>query len=186
MGLNEVINEVTESGARRAQQIVDDAQAEASEILAAAASAAADYQAKREADAEREAQQVRAQVASRAEFEARKMVLEAEAALRGELRKMVLDGFAKLSPAKRKGHLASLLAQAKAVIPSGRVWCAAKDKKALEDQKTFDFAGTTDIVGGIVVEDKSGKNRLDLSYETLLDAMWRDILRNEAQLFKGT
>jgi V/A-type H+-transporting ATPase subunit E len=183
MGIDEVVTEVKEGGERRAQEILDQAQADASEILAAAAAAAAAYAEKRTADAARDAQDMRAQIVSRAEFDARKAVLQEEAALRTELRRTLLDGFAALPAAKRQAHVKKLLAQAASVVLKGRVWCADADEKALQAQSTFDFAGTTEIAGGIIVEDASGRTRLDLSYETLLDGMWRDILRGEAELF---
>ena len=40
------------------------------------------------------------------------------------------------------------------------------------------------ISGGIVVESEDGRTRLDLSYDTLLDGMWRDVLKAEAELFR--
>lgn len=183
MGLDQVVTEVQEGGKRRAQDILDQAQSEASEILAAAADTATAYEKKRADDAERDAKQVRGQIVSRAEFDARKAVLEEEAAMRVELRRMVLAGFSALPGNKRQAHLKKLVAQATAVVPKGRVWCAEIDKKAVQGLAAYDFAGIVDIAGGLIVEDASGRTRLDLSYDTLLDAMWRDVLRSEASLF---
>lgn len=183
MGLEQVIGEVRRDGEQRAQRILDDAQAEAQQIVAAAKDKVKAYEAERRKAAEKDAEQLRAQLQSGAEFEARKHVLAVEAELRQELRSAILDGFGGLDPDRRGQHIDKLLATAKKTIPEGTVHGAAQDEATLKDQDIYDFGGSTDIIGGIVVESKTGKNRLDLSYETLVDDMWRDVLRAEAGLF---
>jgi vacuolar-type H+-ATPase subunit E/Vma4 len=83
----------------------------------------------------------------------------------------------------REAHIKALVAQAQKVIPAGKVWGSAQDTTALHTQKAYTHAGQVPIAGGIVVESEDGMNRLDLSYETLLDEAWRDILKAEARLF---
>ncbi len=63
-------------------------------------------------------------------------------------------------------------------------WGAAQDTTALKAQKTYKHAGSHAIAGGIIVESEDGRTRLDLTYETLLDGMWRDVLKSEAALFR--
>lgn len=42
-----------------------------------------------------------------------------------------------------------------------------------------------DILGGIILEDKDGEKRIDISYETLLDSIKRDSLSDISKiLFK--
>lgn len=183
MGLQDVIGEVESSGQRRAQEILDEAKAEADSIIAAAREKADAYKAQRLEEAERDVEQLHGQMISSAQFEARKRVLAAESELRDALRDALLEGFAGLDAKTRQGHIKKLLAQAKDVVPDGKVWGAEKDTKALESQKTFAFEGTADIAGGILVESKDGSIRVDLSYETMLQDQWRDILRAEADLF---
>lgn len=184
MGLETVINEVEQGGERDAQTILDEAKTEAGEILATANAEAAEYERTRSAAADRDAAQIEAQGNSHAEFEARKLVLETEAELRKELRAKVLSGFAGFSGPLRESHLRKLVDQAKQVIPKGKVWGASADKKFLSDVDGYTFSGETDIAGGLIVEDTKGKVRVDLSYDTLLDGLWRDILRSEADLFR--
>ncbi len=183
MGLTEVIGEVRRDGEARAQQILDDARTEADAIIAKAQAKADAYQAQRAAQAERDGKQVEAQVLSHAEFEARKLALTAESEMREELRALILEGFGSLKGTTRSAHIKKLLATAKDIIGDGSVFGAAADEEALKKQRTFAYGGTTDIVGGIIVESEDGTARLDLSYETLLDDMWRDILGQEAGLF---
>lgn len=183
MGLEQVIGEVRRDGDQRAKKLIDDAQAEASRILAAATEKVQAYEDERMKAATRDAEQARQQIRSGAEFEARKLVLRAEAELRGELRQAVLDGFATLPAATRAKHITALLATAKKTIPDGVVRGARQDAKALESQTTYKYGGQADIAGGIIVESANGMNRLDLSYETLIADMWRDVLKAEAGLF---
>ena len=183
MGLEQVIGEVRRDGEARAQKILDDAKAEADAILADAREKADAYGAQRLQQADKDQAQVEAQILSHAEFEGRKLALSAEAELRAELKATLLEGFAGLDAKVRKGHVTKLLATAKQVIGAGTVYGAAADEAALKAQKTFTYGGALKIAGGIVVEAEDGATRLDLSYETLLGDLWRDILRAEAELF---
>jgi len=185
MGVDQVIGEVRRDGDARAQATTAAARKEADAILAAAKAQAAQMEKARLEAAAREAEQVKAQALSRAESEARKAVLGAEAELREALRAKVLAHFAALPAKAREAHLKSLLKTAQSVIPSGSVWGSDKDAAALKAAKPYKHAGSLPIAGGIVVESDDGKTRVDLSYETLLDGLWRDVLKAEAGLFRA-
>ncbi len=183
MGLEQVIGEVRRDGDARAQKLIDDARAQAAKLVAEAEAQARSYEEQRLAQAGRDAEQVKAQVLSSAEFEARKVVLTTEAELREELRRTLVEGFSALPQDVRDGHVKKLLATAKSVLGgSGRVWSTRKDQDAAS-AGPYEHAGTLDGAGGIVVESDDGTQRLDLSYETLLGDLWRDVLREEAALF---
>jgi vacuolar-type H+-ATPase subunit E/Vma4 len=183
MGLEQVIGEVRRDGDARAQAILESARQEAKRILDQARQQAQAYEAQRMAAAAKDAAALSAQVASRAESEARKAVLAAESELRTELRAALLKALAGLPAKQREAHLKALIAQAQKVIPAGKVWGNAQDTTPLHSQKAYTHAGQAPVAGGIVVESEDGMNRLDLSYETLLDEAWRDILKAEARLF---
>lgn len=184
MGLDQVIGEVRRDGDTRGQAILANARKEADAILAAARAQAATYEKARMEAADREAAAAKSQAASRAESEARKAVLTAEAELRDSLREAVLAHFAKLDAKARASHVLALIATAKPIIPSGKVWGAEKDAAALKGQTVYKHGGNQPITGGIIVESEDGRTRLDLTYETLLDGMWRDVLKAEAALFR--
>ena len=184
MGLDQVIGEVRRDGDTRAQAVLANARKEADAILAEARSRASAYETERLQAAEREAAAAKSQAASRAESASRKAVLTAEAELRDALREQVLAHFGELDAKRRESHIKALIETAKAVIPSGHVYGAAQDTTALKAQKTYKHAGSEPIAGGIIVESEDGKARLDLTYETLLDGMWRDVLKAESALFR--
>lgn len=183
MGLEQVIGEVRQDGDARAQRLLDDARARATQLVAEAEEKARAYEEQRLAQAARDAGQARAQVLSSAEFEARKVALTAEAELRTELRDTLVAGFAALPRKTRDAHVRKLLQTAESVLGgSGRVWAAQQDQAAAS-AGPFAWASTLDGAGGIVVESEDGTQRLDLGYETLLADLWRDILREESALF---
>lgn len=184
MGVDQVIGEVRRDGEARAQATLKAARQEAERILSAAKASAKAHEQSRLEAAARESEQVRAQALSRAESEARKAVLAAEAELRHELRDQVMRHFAALPAKAREAHLKALVKTATAVIPAGSVWGAEKDAAALKAAKPYKHAGSLPIAGGLVVESEDGRTRLDLSYETLLEGMWRDVLKSEASLFR--
>lgn len=182
MGLEQVIDEVRTNADARAQAIVSEARAEAEQTVADAKAKVAEYEAKKLAQAEKDAVQLKAQAISHAEFEARKGRLEAESELRSTLRAQMLDAFAGLNKTTRNKHIKKLLKTAKEAIPEGRIWGNQTDEATLK-KSDYEFSGSVDIVGGIIVESKDGRVRLDLSYETLLDDQWRNVLQAEAGLF---
>ncbi len=182
MGLDQVVQEVRDGAERQAKEILDAARAEADAILAKARDAAAAYEAGRMAQATRDAEQLQRQYLSNAKFEARKLVLSTENELRNELRTTLIEGLAGLGAAPRKKHLKALLARAAETVPSGKVWGNAKDAKELK-ASDYTYAGDVEIAGGLIVESDDGTVRLDLSYETLLDGLWRDVLKAESELF---
>lgn len=184
MGLDQVIGEVRRDGDTRSQAVLANARKEADAILAAAKAQAHAYEQARMEAADRDAAAAKAQALSRAESEARKIVLTAEAELRDALREQVLAHFAKLDAKARASHVMALLATAKGIIPSGKVWGAEKDGPALKSQTVYKHAGNLPIAGGVVVESEDGRTRLDLTYETLLEGMWRNVLKAESALFR--
>ncbi|MFA5944086.1 MAG: V-type ATP synthase subunit E family protein [Candidatus Thermoplasmatota archaeon] len=184
MGVDQVIGEVRRDGEGRAQGILKAARSEADSILSAAKAQAKAHEVARLDAAGREAEQVKAQAMSRAESEARKAVLTAEAELRDALRANVMQHFANLPAKAREAHIKALVKTAVAVIPAGSVWGAEADAAALKGAKPYKHAGSLPIAGGLVVESVDGRTRLDLSYETLLDGMWRDVLKAESGLFR--
>jgi V/A-type H+/Na+-transporting ATPase subunit E len=184
MGVDQVIGEVRRDGEARAQATLKAARQEADAILAAAKAQAKTHEKARLDAAARESEQVKAQALSRAESEARKAVLTAEAELRGQLRAQVMRHFAQLPAKAREAHIKALAKTASAIIPAGSVWGAETDAAALKSAKPFKHAGSLPIAGGIVVESEDGRTRLDLSYETLLEGMWRDVLKAESTLFR--
>lgn len=52
------------------------------------------------------------------------------------------------------------------------VYCAKEDMSALKSYKPNQL----DIAGGVILEDKSGETRIDLSYETMLDEIKKEKL----------
>jgi V/A-type H+-transporting ATPase subunit E len=183
MSLEQVVGDVRRDGEAKAQQAIQAARKEAQAILEAARAQAQSHEAARLAAAEKEAAAVRSQAASRAESEARKAVLATEAQLRGQMRQGIATGMGELPRATREKHLKALLSKAQAILPKGTVWGAAQDATFLAAQKPYKHGGNVAVAGGIVVESEDGKTRLDLTYETLLDEAWRDILKAEAGLF---
>lgn len=183
MGVDQVIGEVRRDGEARAQQVLQQARKEAADILAQARQQAQAHEAAQIARADKEAKAILAQGASRAESEARKTVLGAEAELRAQMKQAILAALRDLPAKAREKHVAALVKRAQAIIPKGTVSGAAADAAALAAQKTYKPGGDLPVAGGIVVESEDGRARLDLTYETILEESWRDILKAEAGLF---
>lgn len=161
------------------------ARKEADEALAQARRRAADVALRADAEAhalrERKARELRdaggllrkREIAA-AELEARRMRLSAERALLLELRKGVETRLASLPPETRARHLRALSQRA----PVGRLLVGARDRE-LASRLGRDL-GTVEALGGVVVEAADGSSREDLRYETILDDVWQEHLREIA------
>src|SRR2546422_499971 len=57
-----------------------------------------------------------------------------------------------------------------------------KEANAVRSAVGTSFGGTIDCVGGIVIESGDGTHRIDLRYETLLADVWRDSIREVAEV----
>jgi vacuolar-type H+-ATPase subunit E/Vma4 len=184
MGLDQVIGEVRRAGEERGQAIVDAARKEAATILDAARAESRKYEDARVAAAAKDAAQLATQAGSRADSDARKAVLAGDAHMRAELKAAVLHALAELPAKTRAAHVKALVESAQGVIPAGKVYGAKKDAEHLAKAKPYTHGGDAPITGGIVVESEKGDARLDLSYETILDDHWRELLKAEAALFQ--
>ncbi len=102
-------------------------------------------------------------------YEKRKR-LEVESKVLGLVYDSVSEKLEKLDQSKRKEHLK--LIEGSSDFPNK--YCSAKDSKIIK-------AKTTDIIGGLILENKDSTQRVDLSYDSILE----DIKKNSlSEIYK--
>lgn len=190
MGLDTVVNDIKDEARARAEEIVEEAEAEKEEKLEEARERAEELKQEAREDAESEADALREQEVSSAKLEARKMKSREERDLLADLRADVRDELAALDE-DREGLTATLLEDGIEELgeTEGVVYVAEGDEEMveelLEDVDGFEVGGTTDVLGGVVVEAADGKVRVDNSFDSVLERVWNDSLREVSARLLG-
>ena len=180
MGLDSVVEDVLGRGRSEVEEIRRAALAERDRTLQNAQAEGAKLLEVREKEAQQAAERLRVQALARAELEGKKVVLSAEKELLDEVYAKVLGKLAVLEDGA--AILQSLLKAHAADWRTGKVYCNEKDANAVRSAVGTSFGGTIDCVGGIVIESGDGTHRIDLLYETLLADVWRDSIREVAEV----
>jgi len=178
-GLEAVVQEVLDEGKREAAAILEAARKEREALLSKARAGVAVLVREREAEAAGAVERRRVQEIARAELEAKRAVLNGQKALLDEVYQGALQALPTL--AGRDALTETLLRKTSADWRAGRVFCAAADERAVRAATGGSFAGTIDCAGGIVIETADGRRRLDLRFETRLQDVWQDMVREVAQ-----
>ncbi|MEY7848981.1 V-type ATP synthase subunit E [Natrarchaeobius sp. A-rgal3] len=165
---------IRSEGETRAEEIVDAAEADADEILESA-----------EREVDREIEQLREQRLSSAKLEAKQQRLEARRDVLGDVREAVEDELATLGD-EREQLTRELLDGASVEFEAGddvsvygREGDADLIASILEDEAyaDYEYAGSYDCLGGVVVESEGSRVRVNNTFDSVLEDVWEDNLR---------
>jgi V/A-type H+-transporting ATPase subunit E len=178
MGLETVLTRIRESGQAEASVIVAEGRTERERILAETRAEGVKLRARREAEARTQAERRRVQDLARAELDAKKIVLAAQEEVLLAVRERAK---ARLAAASGPEALRRLLAKHADEWRAGRVYASAGDAAAVRSVVGGSFAGAIDCVGGVAIESADGTRRLDLTYDSILEDLWGDVVREVAR-----
>jgi V/A-type H+-transporting ATPase subunit E len=166
--------EIRQEGERRAEEIVETAEADAEELLEA-----------REEAVEKQIEQEREQALSSAKLEAKQGRLEARRDVLQDVRAQVEDDLRTLPDEKREELTRALLDQAAAEFEgeeSVAVYGRADDeellKELVDDYDGFEYGGEYDCLGGVVVDSTDSRVRMNNTFDSVLDDVWEDNLKD--------
>ncbi|MFC7057493.1 V-type ATP synthase subunit E [Halovenus salina] len=184
MTLDTVVEDIREQARARAEEIRDEADTEANEILEAAEADAEEIRAEILDDAESQIEQEREQRMSSAKLEAKQSRLEARRDVLQSVRDDVEAEVVDLADDERRELTEALLDAAAAEIDDGatvKVYGRAEDQELLEsllaEYDGFEFAGEFDCLGGVVVESTESRVRIKNTFDSILEEVWEDNLR---------
>src|SRR6267143_416274 len=180
MGLETVIEDVLSRGRSDAEEIRRATMAERERILQDARAEGAKLLAQREQEAKLAVERARVQALARAELESKKIVLSAQKELLDAVYAAVLDKLSHL--AEREGMVRSLLQAHEEEWRNGKVYCNARDADAVRSIVGKNFGGPIECVGGVVIDSADGSRRIDLRFETILADVWRDSIKEVAEV----
>jgi V/A-type H+-transporting ATPase subunit E len=171
--------EIRAAADERAEQIVAEAEADAEEILAQS-----------EEEVERQIRQEREQSLSSAKLAAKQERLEARRDVLEDVREQTEAMLADMGGEKREELTRALLEDAAEEFDDDeiRVYGRADDEELLTellaDYDGFSYAGEYDCLGGVVVESEMSRLRVNNTFDSVLDRVWDDSLKDlSARLF---
>ena len=192
MSLDTVVEDIREEAHARAEEIREAGESRADEIVADAEDDAAEIRETAEREAEREIEQLREQRLSSAKLEAKQERLEARRDVLGDVRESVESELAALGGETREELTRTLLSAASEEFESDdtvSVYGRAEDEELLEsileDFDGYEVAGEYDCLGGVVVESEGSRVRVNNTFDSVLEDVWEDNLREiSEQLFE--
>ncbi|MFP8951707.1 V-type ATP synthase subunit E [Natrialbaceae archaeon A-arb3/5] len=184
MSLDTVVEDIRDEARARAENIRDEGESRAEEIVSAAEKDAAETLERAEADVDREIDQLREQRLSSAKLEAKQKRLEARRDVLGEVREAVEDELAALDGDDRETLTRELLDASSVEFDEGddvSVYGRADDQELIEsilaDYDGYEYAGEYDCLGGVVVESEQSRVRVNNTFDSILEDVWEDNLR---------
>jgi len=180
MGLESVIEEILTRGRSEADAIRKSADAERQRLLEEARAEGAKLIVAREQEARIAAERARIQDLARAELESKRTVLAAQKEVLDEVYSKALQKLSTLPD--RDAIIRALLTANAPDWRTGKVDASARDADAVRAIVGPNFAGTIESVGGVVIESADGSRKTDLRFETLFAEVWRDSIREVAEI----
>jgi len=166
--------EIRQEGERRAEEIVETAETDAEELLEA-----------RKDEVERQIDQEREQAVSSAKLEAKQERLEARRDVLEDVRAQVESELRTLPDDKREELTRALLEEAASEFEgdeSVAVYGRTDDEALLEDlvadHDGFEYGGEHDCLGGVVVDSTDSRVRVNNTFDSVLDDVWEDSLKD--------
>jgi len=192
MSLDTVVEDIREEARERVAEIEADAEERAEEIVAAAEDEAESTVAEAEREVEREIEREREQRIAGAKLEAKQERLEARREVLAEARERLEERIADLPDETRAELLRGLLDAAGSAFDDDatlQVYTRPADADLLEtvldDYDRFELAGEHDCLGGVVVESEESRVRVNNTFDSLLDEIWEDNLKEiSARIFE--
>jgi V/A-type H+-transporting ATPase subunit E len=191
MSLETVVEDIRQEARARAEEIRAEADARAEEIVEAAETEAEEIVETAEREVEREIQREREQRLSSATLEAKQRRLEARRDVLETVREEVETALVELSGERREALTRELLEAAASEFEGAdavSVYARAEDRELVESllaaHDGFTYVGEYDCLGGVVVESEASRVRINNTFDSVLETVWEDQLKDvSARLF---
>jgi V/A-type H+-transporting ATPase subunit E len=184
MSLDTVVEDIRDEARARAEEIRNEGEQRAESIVADAEADAEEIRAEAEREVERRIEQEREQTLSSAKLEAKQARLEARREVLQEVHDEAEAAIGSLGGETREELTRALLDAAATEFEgadSVRVYGRAADEalleSILEEYEGFELAGEYDCLGGVVVESDASRVRVNNTFDSVLEEVWEENLR---------
>ncbi|NHN60833.1 MULTISPECIES: V-type ATP synthase subunit E [Halorussus] len=185
MSLDTVVEDIRNEARERAKEIRSEGDERAEEILSEAEADAEEILAEQERETEQAIAQEREQKLSSAKLEAKQKRLEARRNVLQDVRADVEERIAGLEGDRREELTRALLDAASEEFDDGdtvRVYGRDDDDELLTDvvgdYDNYEYAGEYDCLGGVVVESRESRLRVNNTFDSVLEEVWEDNLQD--------
>jgi len=174
MGLESVKEEIIRNAKVQEEAALAEARSKANDITKEAEKKIAEMKEKIDMDTKRMSEMIKKQELASAELENKKMLLEAKKQMIDKVFAEAKKKIEKSDSKKNETSIGKLLEKAGNDIEVANVFCNEKDVKNVKGVN----AQTTDILGGLIAENKEGTIRVDYSFDTILESLKENELQN--------
>lgn len=180
MSLEKVVEEIRTRGRAVAEEIAASAALERERMLDEVREEAARLEEERKTEVRERISRQKLRESARAELEARRIGLQAQ--------KEVLDDVLRQTKAHLKERpadrllLEALVARHPDDTAEGTVHTTSREASLLKGLVGADVVGDLDAIGGFVVESPDETQRVDLTFETILEDLWQEVVKEIADL----
>ena len=184
MSLDTVVEDVRDEARARAEEIREAAESEADEIVAEAESDAERIREERLAEVDRQIDQEREQALSSAKLEAKQERLGARRDVLEDVHDDVEAAIEGLDDDRRRELTETLLDATLAEFDDDAdvaVYTRAEDVELLEElvaDRNAAVDGEVDCLGGVVAESDTSRVRVNNTFDSVLESVWDDELKN--------
>jgi V/A-type H+-transporting ATPase subunit E len=185
MSLDTVVEDIRDEARARAEEIRDEADEEAAAIVSEAEADAEQIRSEREAEVEQQIKQEREQRLSSAKLEAKQARLGARRDVLEDVRSDVEQAIADIEGDRREELTRALFEAAIDEFDDAAelsVYGRASDEDliedVLEDYDNATYAGERDCLGGVVVESEASRVRVNNTFDSVLESVWEDNLKD--------
>jgi len=192
MGLEAVVEEIRENGRKEAEKIRAESKQDVDQILAAANKRAGEIKLAAEEESAKQSAHLVSQDVSAANLLVKRELLNTQKALLDQVYETTRKDIAALPESFHREAIKKLLTEAKKEIPSGTIFCNARDVAAAKAviAEHAEFAGfkvgtPVDIDGGLLIEGEGGALQIDYSYRTFLARVWESGLKDASDILFG-
>ena len=192
MSLEQVRDDIEKEARARADEIRADATERAEEIISSAEADAEEIKAARREEVDSEIDQRREQALSSAKLEAKQQRLEARRDVLEEVFEEIETALIDLDDETRERLTSSLIASAAEefddhdeVVVHGRADDRALIEELLDEYAGFSLGEPRDCLGGVIVESETSRVRVNNTFDSVLDSVWDEHLKEvSAHLFE--
>jgi V/A-type H+-transporting ATPase subunit E len=187
MSLDTVVEDIRDEARTEAEEIREEAEERAEEIVAEAEREAERILEEREAQVERELDQEREQALSSAKLQAKQARLEARRDVLDDVRSLAEERVATMEEGREELTRALLDAASEEFedVDTVQVYGRADDRELVEgilaDYDGYEWGGERDVLGGVVVESEASRVRVDNTFDSILDDVWEENLRDVSE-----
>jgi len=192
MGLEAVVEEIRAKGRSEAEKVRAESKVESDQTLAAATKKSEAIKISAEEDVAKQATHLVSQDVSAANLLVKRELLNTQKALLDQVYEATRKDIAALPESFHREAIKKLLTEAKKEIPSGTVFCNARDVAAAKAviAEHAEFAGfkvgtPVDIDGGLLIDGEGGALQIDYSYRTFLARVWESGLKDASDILFG-